>query len=189
MATEAHVRAGLSPEEARRRALVEFGGAERYREATMAVRSLRPLDDMLRDVRQGLRSLLRTPVFSMVTVLSLAVGIGAATAVFTLADGVVLRPLVYGAEDRLYTLYEAREAGGIRTPSYPNFEDWREQLTAFEAVAYIRGDEFRLRSDGRRSRTLRRRGASGGCAADHARRPDTAGNGAACRVGRWNRTT
>jgi putative ABC transport system permease protein len=154
MATEAHVRAGLSPAEARRRALLEFGGAERYREAAMDVRSLRPLDDMLRDVRQGVRSLLRTPVFSMVTVLSLAAGIGAATAVFTLADGVVLRPLVYGAEERLYTLYEAREAGGIRTPSYPNFEDWQEQLTAFEAVAYIRGDEFRMRGDDGTARLL-----------------------------------
>jgi putative ABC transport system permease protein len=145
MEVEKHVREGVSPEEARRRALLAFGGAERYREAAMDERVLRPVHDVWRDVRQGARSLLRTPVFSVVTVLSLALGIGAATAVFTLADGVVLRPLVYGADERLYTLYEARPAGGIRNPSYPSFEDWREQLTTFEAVTYIRGDDFRVR--------------------------------------------
>jgi putative ABC transport system permease protein len=143
--TAKHMRAGASPEKARRRALVAVGGAERYREAATDERVRRRVGDLWRDVRQGARALLRTPVVSVITILSLALGVGAATAVFSLADGVVLRPLVYGAGERLYILYEARQAGGIRNPSYPAFEDWREQLTAFEAVAYIRGDEFRLR--------------------------------------------
>jgi putative ABC transport system permease protein len=101
--------------------------------------------DAVRDVRHGMRSLLRSPLFTAVTVLTLTLGIGAAVAMFTVADGVLLRPLPYGNADRLVTMYEAGAAGGVRVPSYPAFEDWQGQLTAFEAVTFIRGDEFRLR--------------------------------------------
>jgi putative ABC transport system permease protein len=154
METERNMRAGVPPAEARRRALVAFGGAERYREAALDERALRPFDDVLRDTRQGARSLLRSPIFTLAAVVSLALGTGAATAVFTIADGVVLRPLAYADAERLYTLYEARPSGGHRTASYPTFSDWRSRLTSFEAVAYIRGDEFRLRGDGGTQRLL-----------------------------------
>jgi putative ABC transport system permease protein len=147
MQTAQYVRAGHSPAEARRLALVDFGGVERHREATLAVRRVRPVEDLLRDVRQGARSLARAPVFALLAIISLGLGTGAATAVFTIADGVLLKPLAYGNADRLYTLYEGHPSGGIRNPSYPTFEDWRSGLTAFDAIAYIRGDEFRLRGE------------------------------------------
>jgi putative ABC transport system permease protein len=147
-------RSGMAPAEARRRALLAFGGRERFREAAMGERAGRPLEDLLRDIRQGARALLRSPLYALVTVLSLGLGIGAATAVFTLADRVLLRSLVYGSADRLYTLYEAKQGPGIRVPSYPTFLDWQQQLTAFDAVTYVRGDEFLLRGDDGTQRLL-----------------------------------
>jgi predicted permease len=142
-----HVAAGVAPEEARRRALHAFGGIERHREAALMERSARGIGDVLRDFRHAGRSLRRAPVHSAVTVLTLALGIGAATALFSVVDGVLLRPLAYPDADRLFTLYESREAGGIRNPSYPSFEDWRERTTAFAGLAWVRGDEFRVRGD------------------------------------------
>jgi putative ABC transport system permease protein len=147
MEAEKYERAGCTPEEARRRAQVVFGGVERYREATLDARRSRPLDDFLRDIRQGARSLLRTPVHSAVAALTLAVGIGAATALFSVVNGVLLRPLVYGDAERLYLLYEATEAGGQRPTSYLSFLDWEQQATPFDAMAFIRGDEFRMRGE------------------------------------------
>lgn len=143
--TDRHVAAGLSPAAARRRALVEFGGLERYRERTTDARLGHYLDDLLRDARQGARSLRRSPAYALGMVLLLAVGVGAGTAMFTVVHGVLARELPYADPDRLYNLFEANRAGGIRTTSYPAFEDWTDQLTAFESLAYIRGEEFRAR--------------------------------------------
>lgn len=154
MAVERNVASGLSPAEARRRALVEFGGVERYREASMATRPALYLDAFRRDVVQGGRGLLRAPWHALTVVLAVALGVGAATAMFSVIDGVLLRPLVYGSSARLHTLYEAQPTGGIRTPSYPSFRDWERELTTFESLAYIRGDEFRLRGEDGTQRLL-----------------------------------
>jgi predicted permease len=145
MQANRHVEAGMSPAAARRRALVEFGGLERYREQTMDARLGRILDDLLRDAIQGTRSLRRNPAYAIGTVLLLAVGVGVGTATFAVSHGVLVRELPYTDPDRLYNLFEAKRAGGIRTTSYPAFGDWTDQLTAFESIAYIRGEEFRAR--------------------------------------------
>lgn len=145
--TEKLLSTGLDPAEARRRALVGCGGVERFREATLDEQRERGLDVLARDIRHGARGVIRSPLHTAASVLSLALGIGAAVAMFTVADGVLLRPLPYGSADRLVTAFEAREAGGIRTPSYPSFRDWHGELNTFEAITFVRGEEFRLRSE------------------------------------------
>jgi putative ABC transport system permease protein len=155
--TQRHIESGATPAEARRRARIAFGGLERHREAALAVRSMQPLDDLGRDLVQGMRALMRTPAHALTTVLALGLGIGAATAMFSVVDGVLLRPLGYGDAERLHLVYESQEAqrlGALRTPSYPSFLDWERELTTFESLAYIRGDEFRLRGESGTERLL-----------------------------------
>jgi predicted permease len=145
MAAAESVRAGLESSEARRRARLEFGGVERFREATLAERRGEWLRVLARDLALGWRALRRSPVFALGAVMTLALGIGMATAAFTLIDGVLLRPLVYGDAERLYVAREQSPTGGQRAPSYPAVRDWQERTRAFESLSYVRGDEFNVR--------------------------------------------
>jgi putative ABC transport system permease protein len=99
-----HLRAGMTPDEARRRAFVQFGGVERIKEGTRD--EVRPilLQDSLQDLRIGVRALRRTPAFTLVAVLTLALGIGATTAVFTVVYSVLIRPLPFPDAGRLVSL-------------------------------------------------------------------------------------
>ncbi len=97
------------------------------------------MDSVLQDLRYALRTLQRAPLFTFVAVLTLGLGIGATTVVFTILNGVVLRPLQYEASDRLFGIWEQNEQGGYRLGSYPAFRDWRAQSDVFEALTYIRG--------------------------------------------------
>src|SRR5213076_2072544 len=105
------------------------------------------MDSILQDLRYALRTLLRTPLFTFVAVLTLGLGIGATTVVFTILNGVVLRPLQYEASDRLFGIWEQNEQGGYRLGSYPTFRDWRAQSNVFEALAYIRGSSSLIPSN------------------------------------------
>ncbi|MGH2779886.1 MAG: ABC transporter permease [Thermoleophilaceae bacterium] len=105
------------------------------------------MDTLLQDLRYALRTLRKSPGFTFVAVLTLALGIGATTAVFSLVNGVLLRPLPYPEVDRLFALYEATPTGALRLTSYPTFRDWRELSDVFEAMTYIRGEELTLRAD------------------------------------------
>jgi predicted permease len=96
---------GVPEAEARRRARVSFGGVERHRETMRDGREVVVVEPMLRDVRQIIRSLLRAPTFTGATVLTLALGLGATTAVFTVVDAVLLRPLPFPEADRIHTLW------------------------------------------------------------------------------------
>src|ERR1700760_3852166 len=100
------------------------------------VRGITWLDDLRRDVRFGLRSLRRSPAFTVVAVLCLTLGIGANAALFSVLNAVLLRPLPYPEPDRLIRVYETFGGQG-RTGSVspPNYRDWVEQSTGFEALA------------------------------------------------------
>jgi len=94
------------------------------------------LDDLRRDVRFGLRSLRRSPAFTVVALLCLALGIGANAALFSVLNAVLLRPLPYPQPERLVRVYETwGEKGLTGSVSVPNYHDWMEQSTAFETLA------------------------------------------------------
>ena len=103
------------------------------------------LDVLRQDVRYSVRALLRTPVYTVVAVLTLTLAIGANTAVFSVVNGVMLRPFPYPSIDRLVTLMETNEnTGEPFSISYPNFKDWSEQNTVFEKLGLYRGQTFNL---------------------------------------------
>jgi len=129
-------REGHSPSEALRQARVRFGGVELMKERTRAERGTRGLEDLLRDLAYGARTLRRSPSFTATAVVTLSLGIGAVAAAFSLVDGVLLRPLPYGAPERLV---EIRELGQGRRffPSFPNFLDWRERSTSIRSMVAV----------------------------------------------------
>ena len=102
--TDKNLRAGLPPDEARRQAYIQFGGVEQFKESTRD--EFRPvlIQDSLLDLRHALRSLRRAPVFTLVAALTLALGIGATTAVFTVVHGVLIKPLPFRDSDALVSL-------------------------------------------------------------------------------------
>lgn len=130
---------GLDPAEARRRARVRFGGEDRMKERSRDARGTRWVDDFVRDVRLGVRSLVRTPSFTVTTFLTLALGIGATTAMFTLFDVVLVRPLPYPEADRLVDVREVEEGGESTLSSYANFADWRADAVSFDGLAAVVG--------------------------------------------------
>ena len=91
------------------------------------------------DLRHALRVLLRRPAFTLVAVLTLALGIGANTAIFSVVNGVLLRPLPYPEPDRIVRLWEQTKTGGRNNVSNPNFLDWRARSASFEALSSYRG--------------------------------------------------
>ena len=109
MEVEYNVRRGLNPREARAAALREFGGVNRIKEDAREARGVSALDDLGRDLRFAVRALRRTPVYTTVALLTIALGIGVTTAVFSVVDGVLLRPLPYPDSERIVRLYERNE--------------------------------------------------------------------------------
>lgn len=134
--TEKHIRAGFSHDEARRRARIELGGLEQTKEACREASGVRLLETFLQDVRFGLRLLRRNPGFTFIVVITLALGIGANAAIFSIVDSVLFRPLPYKNADRLIDLTEYRP-GAIRQAgvSYPDYLDWKQQNTVFDETA------------------------------------------------------
>jgi putative ABC transport system permease protein len=134
--TEKNRRAGLSPGEARRQALVRFGGVEQTRERTREHLRVALVDTLARDVSYGLRSLRRHPAFTAMAVLSLAIGIGANTAIFG-----VVRALLFGKSplvhpETLVNIYETDNGHGFNPLSYPDIDDLRRDTTGvFSGIA------------------------------------------------------
>src|SRR5216117_325802 len=101
----------------------------------------------MNDLKFAFRQLLKNPGFTAVAVLTLALGIGANTALFSVVNGVLLRPLPFHEHDRLVTLWESSPAQGVdqQSVSPPNFADWQAQSSAFEEMAFWTGpNDFNL---------------------------------------------
>lgn len=148
---EQNIRNGMTPKDARYAALKAFGAMDQSKEECRDARGIGPLENTLRDITYSLRVLLKSYAFTIVVVLTLALGIGANTAIFSFANGILLRPLPYPQSDRLAVIEEAALKRGIdaMTVSYPNFLDWREQNKVFEDIAtYFRINRFALSGAG-----------------------------------------
>ncbi len=143
--------AGLAPAEARRRAQLELGGIEQVKEYCRDERRAAFLDALWQDTRYALRQLRNNPGFTVVAGLTLALGIGANTAIFSAVYAVLLKPLPFPDADRIVTLWQHDTKNGVEREDVApaNFKDWREQNSVFKSVAamnpwsldYTGGDE------------------------------------------------
>src|SRR5712692_8522232 len=142
MHVEDNLRAGMSAAGARREALMKLGGVEQTKENCRERRGVPALETLLQDLRFAVRMLLKNPGFTAVAVLIMALGIGANTAMFSVVNAVLLKPLAYSEPDRIVTLASLWKADSGHGPvSAPDFHDWHDQSTAFEAMAYYRGEQ------------------------------------------------
>jgi predicted permease len=103
---------------------------------------------LIQDLRYGLRMLAKNPGFTAVALMALALGIGANTAIFSVVNGVLLRPLPYAEPGRLMTVYETTREFGQMSVAYPNFLDWRRENHSFTDMAAYRGDDFNFTGSG-----------------------------------------
>jgi len=153
MAVESGTRRGLSPDEARRQALIQLGGAEQVRQAYRERATVPWIQDAARDLRFGCRSMMRNPGVTMVTVLTLAVGIAAITTVFTWIDAVMLQPLSGVANpSRLVSVESVAADGTWVTSSYPDYIDFRDHLKLLDGIAVTRPAAFSVGSEEHRER-------------------------------------
>lgn len=134
-AQDANAARGLSPEEARRRAHVRFGNPRSTRELVWRYRSLPWIEDFWRDFRFALRALAKTAGFSIIAILVIAVGIGVNTAVFSVINTVLLKPLTYPDPQTLVELENTSPQGSFPGANIPKFNIWSQQTGIFQRVA------------------------------------------------------
>ena len=135
-----YIEAGMDPEQARRQAQLEFGGMEGVKEECRESRRVHVVDTLLQDVRYGLRMLRKSPGFTLVTVVTLALGMGANTTTFSTLDSMLLHPLSFPELNRLVALSEPlpHNVSGSETVAPADYLDWTRQATVFEGVAAYR---------------------------------------------------
>jgi putative ABC transport system permease protein len=149
MVIEENIGRGMPPEEARRAALRDFGNFDKIRERAYEVRGGGVIEAFLQDIRYGARLLARHRAFTIVAVLTLALGIGANTAIFSVVNELLLRPLPYPDSDRLVMLWEITSQGTHQNPtSRNNFRAWRERSTLFEGMAAFTDQRLSLTGGG-----------------------------------------
>jgi predicted permease len=130
-------RSGLTRAEAERRARIEFGSSERFKEECREALSGNFLDVLIQDVRFSLRTLWKSPGFFAVAVITLALGIGATVAAFSVVNAVLLRPFAFSEPQRLLWIYSQRPDNARTNFSLPEYCDYRDQNTSFEGLAGV----------------------------------------------------
>ncbi len=141
-------KSGMSPEAARLEALRSFGGMERYKEEGRDARGTRLFEDLAQDLRYAVRTFRKSPGFTAVALLTLALGVGATTAIFSVVNAVLLRPLPYGAPESVVEIrvsWKDRPDGNLSPAEYLDF---RDKLTVTSAVGVYGFGAFNITSDG-----------------------------------------
>jgi predicted permease len=146
---EKHVRSGLTREEAARRARLLFGGIDQVKEECRDARGVHIMENLFQDVRYALRMLRQRPTFTLVAVLTLALGVGATTAIFSIVNAVLLRSLPYPHPDRLVRIIFNSPGVGLRDvpSSMPELDDLRTRSGIFEDVSAVGGGSVNLTGD------------------------------------------
>jgi putative ABC transport system permease protein len=146
---EANIRTGMSPAEARERALRSFGNVNRAVDAAYDVKGGGLLETLTQDVRYGARMLAKHKAFTSIAVITLALGIGANTAIFSVVNQLLLRPLPYRDADRIVMLWEVTSEGRHQnSTSRGNFRQWRQQTTSYQQIAAFTDSRFNLTGAG-----------------------------------------
>jgi hypothetical protein len=138
METEANIERGMSPSDARRAALRSFGSLCSVRDRAYEVRGGGMIETLLQDIRYSTRILTKHKGFTLVAVLTLALGIGANTAIFSLVNELLLRPLPFPNADRIVMVWEVSSEGRHQnTTSRANFRSWRDQSESFLGIGAV----------------------------------------------------
>jgi predicted permease len=150
MLVDEKIATGLSPEQARRSAIIEFGGVDQVKEQVRDVRMGARVEQVWLDVRYAARMLRKNPGFTAIVVITLALGIGVNTAIFSLVDGILLRPLPYEQPDRLVRLVQSQRQMGLDAwnLSQASFTALRDNTHSLEAVAAYSTSGANLTGDG-----------------------------------------
>jgi len=148
--TEQNIRLGMNPEEAKQSALKSFGGVEQAKERSRDARGLRWLENCWQDIRFSARMLLNNPGFTLIAVITLALGVGANSVIFSFFNGILLRPLPFQQPERLVLLDEiATSRGGASLGvSLQNYLDWRAQNRVFSDLGVYQDITFTLTGGG-----------------------------------------
>src|SRR5581483_11601117 len=136
--TAKYVKSGVPLDEAQRRARMDLGGLDQVKEQCRDSRGVRPLENVAQDVRYALRTLRKSPAFTFVALLTLALGIGANTAIFSVVYAVLLRPLPFAEPSRLVVVHETTPKVGLVSVSYPDFLDWSAQSRSFSQMSFVK---------------------------------------------------
>jgi predicted permease len=148
MHIEDNLRSGMDPREARRQALIKLGGVQQTKEKYSDRRTLPVLEMLGSDIRFGARVLWKSRGFTSVAIVTLALGIGANTAIFSVVNGVLLNPLPFSHPEQLVAVHESKPDFDKGSISYPNFLDWQKDNHTFSAMAVARGYAFSLTGKG-----------------------------------------
>ena len=147
---EENLAAGMSREEAQHAARRTFGNVASLKEEARDTWGLSLLTTLWQDISYGIRTLSQSPGFTAVVVVSLALGIGANTAIFSVVNAILLRPFPYEDPERIVAIMKAHaHTGNWRPASAEDYQDWEEENQVFEGMAYWSGTTLTVKHDGR----------------------------------------